>query len=95
MKFKNGFIRRILGILLMILGCLGGLLPIMPGFVFFFMGLSLVSVDFANDMKLIMRRYRCHKNILKLGKETFSSAFSVMKKTLSGSFSNKKKNVLN
>lgn len=93
MKFKvrNGFLRRVLGIFFMILGCLGGFLPFMPGFVFFFMGLSLVSVDFARDMKNIMKRYRCHKSIMKLGKETFSAAWSTAKNSILNIVKSKKK----
>ncbi len=61
--------RKILGIIFILLGFLGGFLPIMPGFVFFIMGISMLSPELEKKIKNLHRRYRCHRNIKKLAKE--------------------------
>lgn len=61
--------RKILGVLFIILGCLGGLLPIMPGFLFFFAGLALISPRLEIKMRNVHRRYQCHHSIKQAIKE--------------------------
>jgi len=46
-------IRTIVGVVLLILGVIGSLLPIMPGFVFFAAGIAVLGTDHA-----IIRRFQ-------------------------------------
>jgi len=48
----NHIVRTILGVGLLILGVLGSLLPIVPGFVFFAAGIAVLGTDHA-----IVRRF--------------------------------------
>lgn len=61
--------KKLLGVFFIILGCLGGLLPIMPGFLFFFTGLALLSPKLEIKMRNIYRRYKCHHSLKLAAKE--------------------------
>ena len=61
--------KKFFGIVLMIIGVLGSILPVIPGFIFFFWGLALVSPKFSKIAKNIVRRYRIHRNSKRLMKD--------------------------
>ncbi len=85
-NIRNGVFRKSLGVFFIILGIIGGMLPIMPGFIFFMTGLSLISLDFERDVRKSIRKYKCHKNRFKFLKEVIFSAFINMRKGLFGLF---------
>lgn len=62
--------KKIFGVFFIILGVISGFLPFMPGFVFIIMGLSMLSPTIALKIKHLHRRYKCHKNVNKLLKES-------------------------
>ncbi|MGL5440371.1 MAG: hypothetical protein ACRDA4_08370 [Filifactoraceae bacterium] len=61
--------KKLIGILLIILGGLGGLVPIIPGFLLFFVGLSFISPTLEKKFKTIYSRYKIHKNLKLASKE--------------------------
>lgn len=69
MKFK-GQMKRFFGFVFIIIGLIGFVLPIIPGFVFVLLGLSMVSPRFELGIKHVYRRYKCHHNIKRAVKET-------------------------
>ncbi|EHL18399.1 hypothetical protein HMPREF9630_00124 [Peptoanaerobacter stomatis] len=89
-NIKTGVFRKSLGVFFIILGIIGGMLPIMPGFIFFMTGLSLISLDFERDVRKSIRKYKCHKNRFKFLKEVVFSAFINMKKSLLSLFVQKR-----
>jgi uncharacterized protein YqgC (DUF456 family) len=63
-------IRTVIGVGLLILGAIGSLLPVVPGFVFFAAGIAVLGTDHAIVRRLMpyVRRGRAwleHKGILK------------------------------
>ncbi len=54
------------GILCIILSIIGGLLPIMPGFIFFILGVSLLVPDLETEIKKLHTKYRIHHDLKKL-----------------------------
>lgn len=68
----NLSLRKVIGFLLLPLGILGGFLPIMPGFIFFMLGLTMISDKFSLSVKNALRRYRCHGDFIKFVKELFT-----------------------
>lgn len=64
--------QRILGVFFIFLGILGFIFPILPGFIFFIIGISLVSPTLAVKIKNLKRRYQCHRNAKKLCSESWS-----------------------
>jgi len=63
MKSIKGFLLYLLGILLMGIGLAGFILPILPGWVFFFMGLSIVAPRAALRLRRWVFRRRFKKDI--------------------------------
>jgi hypothetical protein len=63
---------KILGIFFILLGILGMIFPVLPGFIFLFIGISLISPTLAVKIKNLKRRYRCHRNPKKLCSESWS-----------------------
>lgn len=61
--------RKFLGILFILLGILGGFLPILPGFVFFFTGVALISPKLEVKMRIVYNRYKCHGKLSLAAKE--------------------------
>ena len=53
--------QKILGVFFIFLGILGFIFPVLPGFIFFIIGISLVSPTLAVKIKNLKRRYRCHR----------------------------------
>lgn len=79
-KYSHKFhkiIRKQSGIILIILGIIGGLLPIMPGFIFFITGLSMISEKFSYAYRNALRRFKKHRSITKFVKEVCTSAYVV------------------
>ncbi|MBF1051770.1 MAG: hypothetical protein HXL16_06145 [Peptostreptococcaceae bacterium] len=72
-KNKKGIVRKITGVFLLFLGLLGAILPILPGFIFFFLGLSMINRNFSKDLQKIVSRYKCHKDKIKLVKEVLKA----------------------
>lgn len=70
--------QKILGVFFIFLGILGFIFPVLPGFIFFIIGISLVSPTLAVKIKNLKRRYRCHRSIKKL----FLESWSLTKQTL-------------
>lgn len=72
-KNKKGIVRKITGVFLLFLGLLGAILPILPGFIFFFLGLSMINRNFSKDLQKIVSRYKCNKDKIKLVKEVLKA----------------------
>ena len=70
--------QKILGVFFIFLGILGFIFPVLPGFIFFIIGISFVSPNLAFKKKNLKRRYRCHRSIKKL----FLESWSLTKQTL-------------
>lgn len=64
------YLKKILGVIFILLGIAGGFLPFMPGFVFVVLGLSMLSPSIALKIKKLRRRYKCHGSLKRLLKES-------------------------
>lgn len=65
MKLTNNIAKTFLVVFFMLLGILGLIFPVLPGWIFIFMGLSIISKEFSGRLKQVIRRYGCHKKPLK------------------------------
>lgn len=77
MKKNINPIRAIFGIFFIILGILGLLFPVMPGWIFIFVGLGMFSPELNSKMKKVNRRYNLHKRPVK----TLTEIAEAMKET--------------
>ncbi len=63
-------IKKFFGFVFIIIGIIGFILPIIPGFVFVLLGLAMVSPRFELGIKHVYRRYKMHRNLKKAIQET-------------------------
>ena len=59
MKRRNSIIKKIIGGVLIFVGCI---LPVLPGFVFIVLGVSFINEKFANRFKRCYERYKIHSS---------------------------------
>lgn len=69
MKRDNGLIKKIMGGVFIIIGILGCVLPVLPGFVFIILGFSFINEKFALRLKRCNERYKLHRSKRKFVEE--------------------------
>lgn len=78
-KKAKDFYNKIFGVFLILLGVIGALLPVIPGFVFVIAGLSLISKNYSRSIQFIVMRYKVHKRITKFFTEFFEVTLEAIK----------------